>query len=259
LDEQAFTDARHETWRSDGSFRPMLWTEGFDGQTYRCFGRHPPPDAGGYAWVSSANYFKKNITLCPALFRPHSALLPWVSSYRRLSDILWPAAGAAGTAEATVEYWGETRSGLWPCSVLAVRPVESIAHNITCLLWLAHDRNLIPVRFEEYRGDQKLPARLEVIDNFSEPSPGVWYPAHKTRYIFRQTIPPATRQGYLFVDQQWDYSVQAVSFNPAAPAGIFSQIVIPEQTEVQYFDKSGKLIAKIPQLTDGVPEMPGGK
>ncbi len=55
VDSRAYTDARHETWHFSGSFRPMLWTEGFDGQTYRAYGRHPPEQQkGGYAWISSA-------------------------------------------------------------------------------------------------------------------------------------------------------------------------------------------------------------
>ncbi len=92
VDGRAYTDARHETWHFSGSFRPMLWTEGFDGQTYRVYGRHPPEQQkGGYAWVSSRNLFEEASTLVPVMLRPHSALIPGGSSYRRLTDILWPA------------------------------------------------------------------------------------------------------------------------------------------------------------------------
>ena len=259
-DEMAYTDAHHESVRFSGSFRPMLWTEAFDGQTYRCYGRHPPPQRGGYAWVSSENFFKKNITLCPAMLRPHSALIPWASSYRRLSEILWPPAGKLPPAlEKKVEYLGEGSSGHSPCSVLAIRPAAARAPKFKFLLWLAKDRNLIPVRLEEYRGEQTLPIRLEVVDSFREPSAGVWYPAHKTRYIFRQLHPPAVREGYLFVDQCWDYGVQSVSLTPEAPPGIFSEIVVDEGIDVQYFDKSGKLIGKTVQPSESVPEMPAGK
>ena len=115
------------------------------------------------------------------------------------------------------------------------------------------------MRFEEYVGDENLPVRLEIVDKFQEPSHGVWYPAHKTRYIFRQSIPPAVREGYLFVDQCWDYSVQSVSLEPEVPPGIFSQIVVDEGIDVQYFDNSGKLIGKFVQTSDSVPEMPAGK
>ena len=66
------------------------------------------------------------------------------------------------------------------------------------------------------------------------------------------------REGCLFVDQCWDYRVQSVSLEPEGPPGIFSQLVVEEAIEVQYFDKTGKLIAKIIQSEDSVPQMPAG-
>jgi hypothetical protein len=91
------------------------------------------------------------------------------------------------------------------------------------------------------------------------PSAGVRYPAHKTRYILRQLIPPAVREGYLFIDQCWDYTVRSVSLEPMPPPGAFSQIVVPEGIDVQYFDKVGKFIGKYVQSSDSVPDMPAGK
>jgi hypothetical protein len=261
IDERALTDARHETWHFDGSFRPMLWTEAFDGHTYRAYGRHPPPQKGGYSWISTMNFFVKPYTLVPAMMRPHSALLPIDgSSYRRLCDVLWPQPGTVRKIlEKEVEYLGEASSGLLSCYVLAVRPPHARQPGFKSLLWLAKERNLIPVRFEEYRPGETLPVRLEIVDKFSEPSPGVWYPAHKTRYIFRQQIAPAVREGYLFVDQCWDYAVNAVSLEPVVTEGAFSRIVVDEGIDVQYFDKNGKLFNKAMQTADGVPEMPAGK
>jgi hypothetical protein len=260
VDGRAYTDARHETWHLSGSFRPMLWTEGFDGQTYRAYGRHPPEQQkGGYAWISSRNLFTESSTLVPVMLRPHSALIPGGSSYRRLTDILWPAPGTLPRQLLkTVEYLGEARSGPFDCYVLAARPARARNAAVRSLFWLAKDHNLIPVRFEEYLGND-LPVRLEIVDKFLEPAHGVSYPAHKTRYIFRQGIPPAVREGYLFVDECWDYSVQSVSLEPEAPPGIFSQIVVDEGIDVQYFDKSGKLLGKFVQTSDSVPEMPAGK
>jgi hypothetical protein len=258
--DRALTDAHHETWHFSGSFRPMLWTEAFDGQTYRAYGRHPPPQKGGYSWISSQNFFTNATTLVPVMLRPHSALIPGGSSYRRLADILWPPDGSVPPAlEKKVEYLGEAPSGGLPCYVLAIQPARARAPAFKSLLWLAKERNLIPVRFEQYRAGETLPIRLEIVDKFHQPSPGVWYPAHKTRYIFRQQIPPAVRDGYLFVDQCWDYTVQTVSFDPAAPEGSFGQIVVDEGIDVQYFDRNGKLFNKAMQTSDSVPEMPSGK
>jgi len=261
VDGRAYTDARHETWHFSGSFRPMLWTEGFDGHAYRAYGRHPPEQQkGGYAWISSQNFFTQANTLVPVMLRPHSALIPGGSSYPRLTDILWPAPGTLPPQLIkSVTYMGEAQSGPFECFVLAARPAWARTAGVKSLLWLAKDRNLIPVRFEEYVGSENLPVRLEIVDKFHEPSHGVWYPAHKTRYIFRPHIPPAVREGYLFVDQCWDYSVQSVSLEPEVPPNIFSQIVVDEGIDVQYFDKSGKLLGKFVQTSDSVPEMPAGK
>jgi hypothetical protein len=260
-DERALTDAHHETWHYDGSFRPMLWTEAFDGHIYRAYGRHPPPQKGGYAWISTLNFFVKPYTLVPAMLRPHSALMPIDgSSYRRLTDVLWPQPGTVPKIlEKEVEYLGGASAGLLSCYVLSVRPAHARQPGFRSLLWLAKERNLIPVRFEEYRPGETLPVRLEIVDKFNEPSPGIWYPAHKTRYIFRQQIAPAVREGYLFVDQCWDYTVNSVSLEPVVSEGTFSQIVVDEGIDVQYFDKHGKLFNKITQTSDSVPEMPAGK
>ena len=192
------------------------------------------------------------------MFRPHSALLPWTSSYRRLSDILWPAA-AAGPTEAGVEYLGEDRFGNSDCSVLAIRQGPKLARNIKCLLWLAKDRNLIPVRFEEYRAGGNASHTTRNDRQIQRAVRRSLVSRHKTRYIFRRNTQPTVGDGCLFVDQVWDYSVQEVSLNPAAPSEIFSQIVVPEEIVVQYFDKSGHLFSKIPQTADAVPEMPPGK
>jgi hypothetical protein len=260
-DDRALTDARHETWHFSGSLRPMLWTEAFDGRAYRAYGRHPPPQKGGYAWISTLNFFVKPYTLLPVMLRPHSALLPIDgSSYRRLTDVIWSQPGTVPRIlEKEVEYLGEASAGLLSCYVLAVRPAHARQPGFKSLLWLAKERNLIPVRFEEYRPGETLPVRLEIVEKFSEPSPGVWYPAHKTRYIFRQQIAPAVREGYLFVDQCWDYTVNAVSLDPLVSDVTFSQIVVDEGIDVQYFDKHGKLFNKITQTSDSVPEMPAGK
>jgi hypothetical protein len=260
-DDRALTDARHETWHFSGSLRPMLWTEAFDGHTYRAYGRHPPPQKGGYSWISTQNFFVKPYTLVPAMLRPHSALLPIDgSSYRRLTDVAWPRPGTIPRVlEKEVEYLGEASAGLLSCYVLAVRPAHARQPGFKSLLWLAKERNLIPVRFEEYRPGETLPVRLEIVDKFSEPSPGVWYPAHKTRYIFRQQIAPAVREGYLFVDQCWDYTVNAVSLEPVVSEVTFNQIVVDEGIDVQYFDKNGKLFNNVTQTADSVPEMPAGK
>ncbi len=260
-DDRALTDAHHETWHFSGSLRPMLWTEAFDGHAYRAYGRHPPPQKGGYAWISTLNFFVKPYTLVPAMLRPHSTLLPIDgSSYRRLTEVLWPQPGTVPKVlEKEVEYLGEASAGLLSCYVLAVRPAHARQPGFKSLLWLAKERNLIPVRFEEYRPGETLPVRLEIVDKFSEPSPGVWYPAHKTRYIFRQQIAPAVREGYLFVDQCWDYTVNAVSLEPVVSEVTFNQIVVDEGIDVQYFDKNGKLFNNVTQTSDSVPEMPAGK
>jgi hypothetical protein len=258
--EMAYTDAHHETVHFDGSLRPMDWTEGFDGQTYRAFGRHPPPQPGGYAWVSSSNFFQRNITLVPVMLRPHSALVPWASSYCRLTDLLWPAAGAKPLVPKwTVDYLGEAPCGLFDCHVVAVRLAANVAQGPRCLLWLAKDRNLIPVRLEEYQGEQTLPVRLDVVDTFHQAAADVWYPAHTMRYIFRRRIPPAVRAGFLFVDQTWDYTVQRVSLDPTPPAGIFGHVPVYENIDVQYFDKSGKFMGIRRQSEETIPEMPPGK
>ena len=73
---------------------PCSGPKAFDGRTYRAYGRHPP-DSRKAATPGSARGISltEASTLVPVMLRPHSALIPGGSSYRRLTDILWPVPG----------------------------------------------------------------------------------------------------------------------------------------------------------------------
>jgi len=257
--EMAFTDAMHETWRADKSYRPMLWTEGFDGTMYRSWGRHPPPRLTGYAQVSASNFFDGTSVQCPALLRPHCAFVPWRSSYHRLSDELWPSHEPASKANDRVQFLGEDRRGPFNCIVLAIKPVGVNRLNLKSLIWLATERNLIPVRCESYQATDSLPYEISEIDNFSEVAPKVWYPSHFFRYVFRRRVSPSMQDGFLFLEQFWDYKVRSVELKAPTSPNDYGQIVVPEGTLVQYYDKTGRLFTKIAQSSSSVPMMPAAK
>ena len=183
------------------------------------------------------------------------------SSYRRLADILWPAPGTLPPQLLkSVEYLGEAQSGPFECFVLAARPARARRAGVKSLLWLAKDRNLIPVRFEEYVGRR-------------EPSRAAGDRGQVSRTVARRVVSCAQNEVH-FSAKHSARGARGIFIrrpvlgllacsrsrsNRKRLPGIFSQIVVDEGIDVQYFDKSGKFIGKFVQTSDSVPEMPAGK
>jgi len=113
-------------------------------------------------------------------------------------------------------------------------------------LWLARDRNLIPVRTLSYTyKDSKDIAIAEgIVDELQEVRPGVWFPlkAHYNRFN-SHTV---KREGRQELSWQVKYNVKSVLLDPKISPEVFTTLKFPPGTKVS-LAKEGKLT----KLKDG--------
>lgn len=110
-----------------------------------------------------------------------------------------------------------------------------------CELWLAQDRNLIPVRKVSYtyRWSKTIPVAESIVDEWQEVSPGAWFPrkAHTDRYDSLKI----KREGQQQLSWRKAYKVESIELNPTIPKEAFSKLDFPPETSVRVY-RDGKLI-----------------
>ena len=147
-----------------------------------------------------------------------------------------------------VEYVGDEQIGELMCHKLKCN-----LQNNSINLWLARDRNLIPLRHEwhEPRWHATLPTGVSFAEDFREIRPGIWCPYRITNLAFQKH----SRDG-LVVNQvvlQWkhDVTVERVTLAPNVDDRLFSELSIPAGTKVQVQDEQGKYIGDYSQPETG--------
>ena len=113
-------------------------------------------------------------------------------------------------------------------------------------LWLARDRNLIPVRILSYgyRDSKDIAIAEGIVDEWQEVRSGVWFPlkAHYNRF-YSMTV---KREGRPELSWQVKYDVKSVLLDPKIPPEVFTTLKFPPGTKLSLV-KDGKLI----KLEDG--------
>ncbi|QDU08233.1 hypothetical protein [Gimesia aquarii] len=100
-------------------------------------------------------------------------------------------------------------------------------------LWLAKDRNLIPVRnfSYTYRWSKEMPIAESTVDEWKEIRPGVWFPikAHTDRYHSRTV----KREGKQKLSWRMQYHVKSVLLDPPRiTQDVFTKLEFPEGTPI---------------------------
>jgi len=166
--------------------------------------------------------------------RPHTLLERDVQIQRPLSALLsskWDEEYHAG--EVQVEALGEDEREGHPCEV--VRVVDLLKNgrgrNSVRLLWLAKDRNYIPIREEHYALtlDEHLPIAVRTVTVLREISPDVWFPFKASCVVFERTRDADLSTGRLVVMYGTDYRTEKVTLDPNVPPEQFSKIELPEE------------------------------
>tara|TARA_R110002095_G_scaffold80438_2_gene69124 strand:+ start:375 stop:1442 length:1068 start_codon:yes stop_codon:yes gene_type:complete len=111
-------------------------------------------------------------------------------------------------------------------------------------LWLARDRNLIPVRnlSYTYRDSKEMPIAEAIVDEWQEVRPDVWFPlkAHYNRFN-SMTV---KREGLQKLSWQIKYDIKSVQMNPQFSPEEFTTLKFPPETKVNLV-KDGRIIKTI--------------
>lgn len=113
-------------------------------------------------------------------------------------------------------------------------------------LWLAQDRNYIPIRrlYFHYKDSKILPNREFIVDTWQEVRPGVWYPvkSHSNRF----SSLTLRHEGRQRLASRTKREIKSVQLNPQISPEVFSQVEFPPGTAVyRVIDGKRSLIKKI--------------
>jgi peroxiredoxin len=122
------------------------------------------------------------------------------------------------------------------------------------LIWVAKDRNYLPVRLElrELRRHATLPTGYTRVEAFGEARPGVWFPQRIRSITFVATAGEGLVEDRLIINHRRDTVVRSFSLAPKRPDAEFRDIVVPAGTDVRVFDAEEKFVGQIQQEKTGV-------
>jgi hypothetical protein len=193
-----------------------------------------------------------------AIHRPHALFERDYKSPRPLSELLtskWEDENNGYAME--VQYLGEDDRNGHPCEVVSLRtmiPPTTGPYYIR-LLWLAKDRNYLPIRMEghEPAWSSVLPTGLITAGDLREIAPGVWFPYRQWSIAFKKGSEGDLAAGRLAVLHRTDYRVQKVELNPKVPSEKFSEFTVPAGTQISVQNATGRPIGRFVQESMGTP------
>ena len=152
-------------------------------------------------------------------------------------------------------YCGEAEVDGHPCiKIRADIPVgENDRPHSSFVLFLATDRNDIPIKMEHYGGNfgyRPMPTGIGRCDDFREVAPGVWYPFRLTELAFDNWIPMA--QGRILLNWRRDTTIESVTPTPRVDQAVFHDLIVPAGTKVQVLDEDRNYAGQFEQPQDGV-------
>jgi hypothetical protein len=121
-------------------------------------------------------------------------------------------------------------------------------------LWLARDRNLLPVRFEQHfpKVHEIFPREATYVEDLREIRSGVWYPHRTTTLRFREYGDlSGLCENRLIVNTRICEDVKKLTVNLTAGAKLFSQIEAPKGTVIWVYDERNKELGEHKLSADG--------
>jgi thiol-disulfide isomerase/thioredoxin len=190
------------------------------------------------------------------VYRPHMLLERYARNYGRMADFLSASwRNKLNNHRLRFRFCGEALVDDHPCVTLRVddmmegreQPGSSI------VLFLATDRNHIPIRLEQYGGNSSnnaLPRGVSRCDDFREIAPGTWFPFYVSELSFDDWMLLA--QGRILVKWRREYQIESVQLSPEVDKARFHEVVVPEGTKVVVFDEDGSVLGEFDQPQEGV-------
>jgi hypothetical protein len=142
-----------------------------------------------------------------------------------------------------IESQGEEVVETHPCQKVAIKHVSAASGRlqIAWVLWLALDRNYLPIRCEAYtyRVSKTVPVGRAVARNLREIAPGVWFPYEVVYTAYNSiTLREHQRQELAWRER---YTVKSVSLEPHYPIAFFRDLRISDGTYVYEVNANGKI------------------
>jgi thiol-disulfide isomerase/thioredoxin len=190
------------------------------------------------------------------VYRPHVLMQRYDWIYGPLGDLLVsPWHDKTNKYRLKFRYCGEAEVDGHPCIKLRgdVMVRESDQPSSSVALFLAVDRNHIPIKLEHYGGNfgySDMPAGVSRCDDLREIAPGTWYPFRVTEFSFDNWIPLA--QGRILLNWRREYQIESVTISPKVDHALFHDVSVPEGTKVQVLDENRNHLGQYEQPQDGV-------
>lgn len=205
----------------------------------------------------------------PERFFPHSMMLSHAQLYGPLSLLLQGDLAVQNSAYAgqlkkmqKVKFKGRTvsveRVDEFTCDkvelVFSIDQIESARIE----LWLARERNLIPVKMAHYTSPKpRIMTGSGEIQAWREVHEGVWSPA---RCLLNTYGGDETRESYR---EEGGYSstttVEKINLNPSYTRDYFSKVEVPKGAKVYVLDAAGKILETQTQKNPGLLDIPPKK
>lgn len=139
------------------------------------------------------------------------------------------------------------------CSLPKLLPTTPKSHFV---VWLARDRNLLPIRREWYdeRVHPTLPLTVAYATDLQEVKPGCWFPIQSTILKLERVRPDALNVNRVVLNSRIDWHVKNVTLDPMMDEDFFSEIHIPGGTKVDVIEPNRTFWEYI-QKSDGPIEV----
>ncbi len=157
-----------------------------------------------------------------------------------------------------VEYLGEEERDGHPCQKLTSRHITKSSGDVqlSYVLWLASDRNYIPIRVLVYshQFSEDLPYTEGVVESFKEVAPGVWFPSAAKITVYDNRVLGQEKRQVPAWEQR--YTVKEISLHPSFPVEFFRDLEIPDGTTVYHVDVAGNTSKSfVKEAPDAIPEL----
>jgi hypothetical protein len=153
------------------------------------------------------------------------------------------AAVASAQISVRTQYRGQEAVQGHVCEKVSIQNVINETGNphSAWVLWLATDRNYLPLRCDAYtyHVSKTVPVGEAVSRDLREIAPGVWFPYETVYTAYNSiTLGEQKRQELGWRER---FTVESVSLNPHYPVAFFRDLDIPKGTRVYHVDADGKI------------------
>ncbi|QDT50103.1 Regulatory protein BlaR1 [Symmachiella dynata] len=121
-------------------------------------------------------------------------------------------------------------------------------------MWLARDRNLLPIRsgwVPPSRRSTKFPTGICVTTDFQELEPGVWMPMTWTKTYYNETKGRGLCEDRMIENGRNEYHIESVTLNPEIDPQLFQAVNVPEGVKFSIYGADGKHLGARIQPEDG--------